>query len=146
VGAVAPLATPAPPVRAQDSNGRQRLPLSALVAQARARWPGAQLARVLLPSTSRAALAVTLARVEHGDWDSSDEVTLWFDPSSGRLLRTDEASREPAGELLIRWLGVLHVGNFGGWPVKLLWSVGAFGLCALSLTGYLMWWNRVLRR
>jgi uncharacterized iron-regulated membrane protein len=87
-----------------------------------------------------------VARDRHGDWDSSDEVTLWFDPASGRLLRTDQASRDPAGEVAIRWLGVLHVGNFGGWPLKIAWAAGGLALVALFATGYVMWWNRVVRR
>jgi uncharacterized iron-regulated membrane protein len=73
-------------------------------------------------------------------------VTLWFDPSSGRLLRTDQASADPAGEAAIRWLGVLHVGNFGGWPLKIVWASGGVALVALFATGYVMWWNRVVRR
>ena len=146
VGAVAPLATPAPAVRADDANGGQRPPLSALVAQAQARWPGAQLARVLLATRPGSSVGVTVARDRHGDWDSSDEVTHWFDPVSGRLLRTDQASRDPSGEVAIRWLGIVHVGTFGGWPVKIVWAAGGLALVALFATGYLMWWNRVIRR
>ena len=103
--------------------------------------PGASLARVLLPSASQSAIAVTVARDEHGDWDGSDEVTMWFEPSTGRLLRTDVASAAPSGEVAIRWLGLLHTGIFGGWPLKLLWAAGGLGLAALFVTGYVMWWS-----
>ena len=146
IGAVAPLATPAPAVRAETGAGGERRPLSAFVADAQARWPGAPLARVLLPSSVQSALSVTVARRVHGDWDGSDEVTLWFDPASGRLLRTDDASAMPSGERAVRWLGLLHVGTFGGgWPVKLLWSAGGLALVVLCATGYVMWWTRVFR-
>jgi uncharacterized iron-regulated membrane protein len=145
VGAVAPLATPAPAVRVDSAASGMRQPLSTFVAQAQALWPGAPLARVLLPSTSQAALSVTVARVQHGDWDSSDEVTLWFDPSNGRLLRTDHAADAPSGETAIRWLGLLHVGNFGGWPLKIVWALGGLALCGLFVTGYVLWWNRLRR-
>jgi uncharacterized iron-regulated membrane protein len=146
VGAVAPLAAPAPEVRVDAPAPGARQPLSTFVAQAQARWPGAPLARVLLPSSRQTAVAVTVARVRHGDWDGSDEVTLWFDPAGGRLLRTDDASAAPSGERAVRWLGLLHVGTFGGgWPVKLLWSAGGLALVALFVTGYAMWWNRVFR-
>jgi uncharacterized iron-regulated membrane protein len=145
VGAVAPLATPAPDVRVEAASTVTRRPLAAFVSDARARWPGAPLARVLLPSASQSAVAVTVAREAHGDWDSSDEVTLWFEPASGRLLRTDQASSAPSGEVAIRWLGLLHAGIFGGWPVKILWSVAGVALTVLFGTGYVMWWNRVRR-
>jgi uncharacterized iron-regulated membrane protein len=145
VGAVAPLATPVPVVRVEPAAAGGRRPLAAFLADARTRWPGAPLARVLLPPASPSAVAVTVARETHGDWDSSDEVTLWFDPASGRLLRTDQASSAPSGEVAIRWLGLLHAGIVGGWPVKLLWAAGGLALAVLFATGSVMWWNRVLR-
>jgi uncharacterized iron-regulated membrane protein len=39
----------------------------------------------------------------------------------------------------------IHVGDFGGWPVKALWV--ALGLVppALFVTGSIMWWHRVLQ-
>jgi len=144
VGAVAPLATRAPAARAEATHG-ERLPLAVLVSQAQARWPGAAMARVLLATRPGAAVGVTVARDRHGDWDSSDEVTMWFDPASGSLLRTDSGSSVPSGEVAIRWLGLLHVGSFGGWPVQVVWAAGGLALVALFVSGYVMWWNRVVR-
>jgi uncharacterized iron-regulated membrane protein len=144
VGTVAPLTTPVPAARAEGGHG-ERLPLAALVSQAQARWPAAPLARVLLATRPGAAVGITVARDRHGDWDSSDEVTMWFDPASGRLLRTDSASSALSGDVAIRWLGLLHVGNFGGWPVKILWAAGGLALVGLFASGYVMWWNRVVR-
>jgi uncharacterized iron-regulated membrane protein len=39
----------------------------------------------------------------------------------------------------------IHVGDFGGWPVKALWV--ALGLVppALFVTGFVMWWDRVVQ-
>jgi uncharacterized iron-regulated membrane protein len=142
VGAVVPLAAPSPASRAESASSAEPRPLSALIAQAKAQWPGAAMARVLLAARTGGAVGVTVARRQHGDWDSSDEATLWFDPASGRLLRADEAWRAPAGETVIRWLGLVHVGAFGGWPVKVLWATGALALVGLFATGYVMWWNR----
>jgi uncharacterized iron-regulated membrane protein/ketosteroid isomerase-like protein len=143
IGAVAPLATPAPAVRVDAPMGGGRRPLSAFVADAQARWPGAGLARLLLPSSVQSAISVTVARHAHGDWDGSDEVTMWFDPVSGRLLRTDDASKAPAGERAVRWLGLVHVGTFGGgWLAKLAWSAGGLALAMLFATGCVMWWNK----
>jgi uncharacterized iron-regulated membrane protein len=38
----------------------------------------------------------------------------------------------------------LHLGNFGGWPVKALWLVLGLAPVFLAVTGVLMWWNRVV--
>jgi uncharacterized iron-regulated membrane protein len=43
-----------------------------------------------------------------------------------------------------RSLHSLHLGNFGGWPVKALWVVLGLAPALLAVTGVLMWWNRVL--
>ena len=39
----------------------------------------------------------------------------------------------------------LHVGNFAGWPVKTLWVVLGLTPALQVVTGFVMWWNRVLR-
>jgi uncharacterized iron-regulated membrane protein len=39
----------------------------------------------------------------------------------------------------------IHVGNFGGWPVKALWVVLGLVPPTLFVTGFIMWWNRVLQ-
>jgi uncharacterized iron-regulated membrane protein len=40
----------------------------------------------------------------------------------------------------------LHFGNWGGLPVKVLWCLLGLAPGTLGATGFLMWWNRVLRR
>jgi uncharacterized iron-regulated membrane protein len=52
----------------------------------------------------------------------------------------------PAAARLIN-IGILravHVGNFGGWPVKVLWLVLGLAPPVLFITGFIMWWHRVL--
>lgn len=39
---------------------------------------------------------------------------------------------------------LLHVGDFAGWPVKVLWVVLGLTPPVLFVTGAIMWWNRVL--
>jgi uncharacterized iron-regulated membrane protein len=38
----------------------------------------------------------------------------------------------------------LHVGDFAGWPVKALWVVLGLAPPLLVVTGFLMWWHRVV--
>jgi uncharacterized iron-regulated membrane protein len=38
----------------------------------------------------------------------------------------------------------IHVGDFGGWPVKALWVVLGLAPPVLFVTGFIMWWFRVL--
>ena len=39
----------------------------------------------------------------------------------------------------------IHVGEFGGWPVKVLWVVLGLVPPALFVTGFIMWWCRVVQ-
>jgi len=118
---------------------------SDLLGQAQARIPGAALARFGVPSGPTGVYSVTLARNHHGDGDSSDEVTVYFDRFSGRELATIEQSHQTAGDLFLVWLGRLHVGNFGGWPIKLVWFAAGLVFPLLAVSGTVMWWNRFVR-
>ena len=48
------------------------------------------------------------------------------------------------GGKILQWFSFLHYGNFGGWPVKALWTLLGFAPVALYVTALVMWWNRVL--
>jgi uncharacterized iron-regulated membrane protein len=115
---------------------------SDLVRRAQARVPGAQLARVGVPSFERGTYSVTLARVRHGDGDSSDEVTMYFDSYTGAELAVIGQDGRTTGDVFLTWLGRLHVGNFGGSLVKLVWFAGGLVFPLSFLTGVVMWWNR----
>ena len=45
---------------------------------------------------------------------------------------------------MIQWLYYIHFGNFGAWPVKVIWTIFGFAPVLLFITGVIMWWNRVL--
>ena len=52
----------------------------------------------------------------------------------------------PAAALLtnVGILHAVHVGDFGGWPVKALWVLLGIAPPILFVTGSIMWWYRVL--
>ena len=49
------------------------------------------------------------------------------------------------GDAVLYWFTALHFGRFGGWLTKLLWAVVGLVPPAMVITGFLMWWNRVVR-
>src|SRR3954470_13517601 len=116
-----------------------------LVRRAQARVPGAQLARFGVPSGERGTYSVTLARGHHGDGDSSDEVTVYFDRYTGAELSVTDQTGRTTGDVFLTWLGRIHVGNFGGMPIKIVWFVAGFVFPLLFVTGVVMWWNRFVR-
>ena len=54
--------------------------------------------------------------------------------------------RVPSAPILtnVGILHAVHVGDFGGWPVKALWVVLGIAPPILFVTGCIMWWYRVL--
>jgi uncharacterized iron-regulated membrane protein len=129
--------------------GKQPAPEPAvLIRKAQAAVPGAKVGRLVLPATDRASTLVLMAKRIHGDFDTSDEVLLYFDQYTGELIERREQSdiRRTAGDWVMATIGPLHVGSFGGPAVKILWAIFALSFPLLFVTGSLMWWNRVIRR
>lgn len=50
-----------------------------------------------------------------------------------------------AGDKILRWIYYLHFGNFAGNKTKAAWVALGLLPLALFITGFIMWWNRVLR-
>lgn len=140
-------------LRAPESNpsldGKQPAPEPlALIAMAQQLVPGAKMARFIPPSGPRGTYLIVMARNVHGDSDASDEVQFYFDQYSGGLLQTRDQGQRTAGDVVMAWVGPLHVGSFGGsgavgLGVKIVWALTALGFPLMAMTGILMWWNRV---
>ena len=43
------------------------------------------------------------------------------------------------------WVAPLHVGNFAGNAVRVVWLVLGLSPAVLFVTGFIMWWTRVVR-
>jgi uncharacterized iron-regulated membrane protein len=52
---------------------------------------------------------------------------------------------ERPGEAVLLALIKLHFGRFGGLEIRVLWTLLGLIPAALFVTGFLMWWNRVLK-
>ncbi len=120
--------------------------LPRLIAEAQRLVPGAKMGRIVMPSTRKAPLLLLMAYKDHGDFDTSDEVNLYFDQYSGKLIerRDTGLQKMSAGDVLMKWMGPIHLGSFGGTGVKALWSVLALSFPLLAITGVIMWWRRVV--
>ena len=121
-----------------------RLPIDDLVASATRAVPGARLVRVLVPRGDKQPVTVVLS---HGDTSLSRRMRtsqVVVHPKTGEVLSLDDFRERRAGDHLVGWLGPLHAGNFGGTAVKVIWAAAGLALPALSITGFLMWKNRVL--
>jgi uncharacterized iron-regulated membrane protein len=74
------------------------------------------------------------------------ETVLWtevgLDPNTGAVLYVDNRQTASRGDWLIRWLGPLHFGQFGGLATKLLYLPVALSPVALTVSGLAIWLGR----
>jgi uncharacterized iron-regulated membrane protein len=55
--------------------------------------------------------------------------------------------RKSPDEQLLRWLILIHFGNFGPgeWRLRAFWVLAGFAPPLLFVTGVVMWWNRIVQ-
>lgn len=143
VGAVSPLTiVRAPAVPARDAGASLR-PLRELVDVAITAAGRRPVARVVLPASNRAALLVMFAEASPTP-AGAPLLSVYLDPATGRVLQSDTAA--PSwGDTVMRWMPALHIGTFGGAPLKVAWAL--LGVCpaVLFFSGFALWWRRVVR-
>lgn len=88
---------------------------------------------------------VYMARGRMGDYSNTD--FLYFDQRSGdHLLTWHRGKNQTLGDWLVWLVAPLHFGTSWGPVVKWLWFLFGLVLPALTITGFLMYWNRYLRK
>lgn len=65
-----------------------------------------------------------------------------MDPYSGKILKMGSADHAPKGEKVMGVIEDLHVGDFGGVWVQILYTLAGLMPLGLFITGMLMWWKR----
>lgn len=115
-----------------------------LVDRARRHAPGLHVARVVTPFDDKAAFLVMLSRVRPAP-PGADLTPVYLDQYTGALLAEAAPSARTAGDVIMAWVAPLHVGNFAGNGVRVLWLVLGLAPPVLFVTGFTMWWTRVVR-
>ena len=125
-------------------DGREPMSWRTLIDEAQRHAPGQHVARVVVPSSERAAFLVQFSPVRPTPL-GADLDSVYLDQYSGVRLATSAAPVRTAGDLVMAWVAPLHVGNFGGLGVRLAWLVLGLAPPLLFVTGFTMWWTRVVR-
>src|SRR6185503_17811470 len=97
----------------------------------------------VVPSTEKAAFLVQFSPVRPTPL-GADLFAVYLDQYSGALL-TQAATTRTAGDVIMAWVGPLHVGNFGGMGIRFAWLILGLSPALLFVTGFVMWWTRVVR-
>lgn len=120
-----------------------KLDFDSLLFAARLLDKGAQFEGMIFPSSRRSPLEVLMTRSPGIGRDRED--ILYFNPYNGRYISTWRYdANQTLGDWFV-WLAVpLHFGTHWGLAVKIVWASFGLALPVLSITGLLMYWNRVL--
>ena len=106
--------------------------------------PNAELTILTFPSTRNGSF--TVRKRLSGDWSRLGNQYLYIDRYSGDVLRVDLLDRQPLGARLVSAMAPLHYGSFGGHWTRVLWIFMGLVPGVLSISGFLMWWNRVIAK
>jgi uncharacterized iron-regulated membrane protein len=77
-------------------------------------------------------------------WGSGNAVRI--NQQSGEILEINRLSEKPLSDQIEATFFPLHVGNFGGIAVKILYVIVGLTPGLLSITGFLLWWRRVSKQ
>ena len=116
----------------------------ALLDEARRQTPGQYVARVVVPSNDTAAFLVMFSSVRPTP-PGAGLTPVYLDQYTGELLAQPLPADWTAGDIIIAWVAPLHVGSFGGLGVRLAWLILGLSPPMLFVTGFIMWWTRVVR-
>ena len=133
VNAVAPLSVMRTPESSPRAGGKlPEAETTALIAKAQEIVPGAKMGRVVLPSTNRAPILLLMALSRSRGLRHERRSVALLRPVHRAVARTAGSGAREAERRgsVMKWLGPLHIGSFGGIGVKVLWAV-----LALSFPG-----------
>jgi uncharacterized iron-regulated membrane protein len=116
-----------------------------LIARAEERIPDQHVARVVPPSNATGAFLVMFSRVAPYSAGGAALTSVYLDQYTGELLKDGPPVRRSAGDLIMKWVAPLHVGNFGGNGVRAAWLILGLSPPLMFVTGFVMWWTRVVR-
>lgn len=114
--------------------------LVSLEATVRAALPDYPVTRVLFPD--RPDQPIRFEVYEGSPEKFYKASNLFLHPATGELLRADLVRDRRAGDSILHWIGAVHFGAFGGWPVKAIWMLGGAGLSLLAISGVLLFLQR----
>jgi uncharacterized iron-regulated membrane protein len=146
VNAVSPLTVASTP-RSDAAAPRSSPPPTwrALIASAEERVPDQHVARVVTPYDANAPFLVMFSRETPYSAGGARLTSVYLDQYSGELIENATPTGPSAGDVVMNWVAPLHVGNFGGNAVRAAWLVLGLSPPLMFVTGFIMWWTRVVR-
>ncbi len=138
--------TPAGAKRSHWTSGARLLSIDAYVSRAEKEFPGEDLAYLYMDVFRPEGQVAVFLSTDPAIPLTLREDIVHLDPGTAEVLWTESSKKWSPAERILMGSYSVHFGDFGGIVSKCIWCVLSIALSILTLTGYLMWWNRVLRK
>lgn len=126
--------------------GQPILPIDVFYNKTAQMYPGSKLAYIYMDVyRPNGRVQIYLSRDPTVPMTLLEDVVA-FHPATGEILSDISSANWNFGERLTFAAYSIHFGDFGGIFFKILWCVFTLILVIITVTGYLMWWNRVVRK
>jgi uncharacterized iron-regulated membrane protein len=137
IGTLSPLTVGRTPLSTIGDGARPQW--SEVIDAARRHHPTGHVARVVVPFGERGSWLVMFSDRQPTPAYTELE-SVFVDQYSGRVIDVDQQMAS-AGDRLTRAAAPLHVGAFGGFPVRVAWFFFGLAPSMLALTGAIAWWR-----
>ena len=134
------------PRSSQWKPGQPVRPVDEFIQKALSRFPGNELVFLTYGvQEENGSVVVLLSRDRRVPLEVARDI-VYLQPATLEILGTEQSARWSWGDKLLMWAYTVHFGDFGGLPTKIIWAILGLIPAGLTITGYLMWWNRVLKK
>jgi uncharacterized iron-regulated membrane protein len=134
--------TPAETEPAAPLPPREWASLDAMTLEARNRITGFTTHYLSFPQTEDAVVSLHGRHGGAGPLRGLYGSHVDFDAESGEVRLVHDLRDDSAWAQIYDSFMPLHYGTFGGWPIRVLWSLGGLAPGLLAVSGFLIWWNR----
>lgn len=126
--------------------GQPLRPLDEYISTALNKFPGNELVFLTYGvQEDNGSIVVLMSRDRRVPLEVARDIVS-LQPATLEILGTEQSARWSWGDKLLMWAYTAHFGDFGGRLTKVIWGVLGLIPAGLTVTGYLMWWNRVLKK
>ncbi|WP_230844193.1 PepSY-associated TM helix domain-containing protein [Gloeobacter morelensis] len=123
--------------------GLKPLEIARVLERAQAAVPQATVTNVSLPTRPQGVVYVTMRWPQA---EGAGQGTVALDQYTATVLRMDNPLRLTPPEQVMNWLYPLHVGNFAGLPMRILYAAAGLAPALLFWTGFVLWLDRLKKR
>ena len=145
VNAISPLTVATAPASNAAGASGSRPSWHELIDRAQQRAPGQYIQRVVLPSSETGTFLVMFSPVRPAPAGREALTPVYLDQYTGDVLIEQRRQGRSAGDTIMDWVAPLHVGSFGGNAIRTAWLILGVAPPLLFVTGFIMWWSRVVR-